>query len=151
VWRERMYRVTKKRNENRHRRIFSKCKETKRRYFETITGPEGVLLLLKKELASQNTANCTGCDDVYEEPITENWIKCGQCWTGGTRPLRVVKELVIMSVILLVYARLPGPVRTLIRQGVRQYALHTSSFKWLSNIGKIFLRLIAYLNVFQNK
>ena len=66
-------------------------------------------------------------------------------------PVRIVKELVIMSVILLVYARLPDPVRSLIRQGVRQYALYTSSFKWLSNIGKILLRLIAYLNVFQNK
>jgi hypothetical protein len=34
--------------------------------------PRKTSLLLKKELASQNTANC---DDVYEEPITEDWIK----------------------------------------------------------------------------
>jgi hypothetical protein len=113
--------------------------------------PRKVSFLPKKELASRNTANCAGCGDVYEEPITEDWIKCGQCWRGGRRPVRVVKELVIISVSLLMYARLPDPVRTLTRQGVLQYALCSSSLQWLCNSGKIFLIFIAYLNVFQNK
>jgi hypothetical protein len=43
-------------------------------------------LSTKKKLASQNTINCPGCVDVYEEPVTENCIKCGECsewWQTG--------------------------------------------------------------------
>jgi hypothetical protein len=108
-------------------------------------------LLPKKELTSENTANCPDCGDVCEEPIAEDWIKCGQSWRGDTRPVRVAKELVIVSVVLLVYAHFPDPVLALIRLDVRQYALYTSSLQWLCKIGKIFLMFVAYLNVFQNK
>lgn len=69
----------------------------------------------------------------------------GQSWRGDTRPVRVVKELVNMSVVL------PNPAPALTRLDVRQYALYTSSLQWLCEIGKIFLRFRTYLNVFQNK
>jgi hypothetical protein len=108
--------------------------ESAKRQWEDISKPSSLWkasLLPKKEQASQNTANCADCGDVYEEPIPEDWTKCGQCWRGGTRSVRVVKELVVISVILLVYARLPDPSRTLTRQGARQYALCRSSFQWL--------------------
>jgi len=36
-------------------------------------------LLIKKNLTSQNTINCPGCGDVYEDPITEDCIKRGKC------------------------------------------------------------------------
>ena len=79
--------------------------------------------LPKKELASQNTVSCPDCGDVCEELIAEDWIKCGQGWRADTGPVRVVKELVIVFVVL------PGPVPALTRLDVRQYALYTSSLQ----------------------
>jgi hypothetical protein len=71
-------RQMKKRNEEKHRKIFSKCIE-KKIFSKKINIAEKPSLLIKKNLTSQNTINCPGCGDVYEDPITKDCIRCGKC------------------------------------------------------------------------
>ena len=47
-------------------------------------------LLIKHKLASQYTINCSGCGEVYEDPISDRvWLSAE---SGGKLPVRVSKE-----------------------------------------------------------
>jgi len=37
-------------------------------------------MVKRKKLAFQDKFNCPACGKVYEEPMSEHWIKCGKCW-----------------------------------------------------------------------
>ena len=88
-----------------------------------------VILINKKETCNLKwTLDCPGCGDVYEEPLTEDWIKRDKCWVW------VTKELVVICVVIV-------SVFTLTCQGVQECALYTLSF----------LRFLTYWNVFPNK
>jgi hypothetical protein len=51
----------------------------RRKFFKKINIVKKPSLLIMKNLTSQNTINCPGCGDIYDDPITDVCIRCGKC------------------------------------------------------------------------